>query len=108
MEIIDLWQNVATTSIGIIVTMLGFWLTIGRKMTSRDEVFHMIEVHSPYLQDKQLIMERLSSNKEVQTAFATALQKNTEVLNELKIQLATLSKTLEGLEHKVERVKDND
>jgi hypothetical protein len=32
-----------------------------------------------------------------------ALQRNTEVMNELKIQIATLGKTLEALEDRIER-----
>jgi hypothetical protein len=63
----------------------------------------MIETQSPYCQDRQFIMERLASNKENQVQFATALQRNTEVMNELKIQLATLGKTLEALEDRIER-----
>jgi hypothetical protein len=48
-------------------------------------------------------MERLNSHKEIQSAFASALQRNTEVLNELKVQIATLGKTLEALEDRIER-----
>lgn len=101
--IIHFWENLATTSIGIIVTMLGFWITIGKNMVTKSEVIQIIENQSPYLQDKQFIMERLSSNKETQAAFASALQRNTEVMNELKIQIATLGKTLEALEDRIER-----
>jgi hypothetical protein len=102
-SLIHLWQNLATTSIGIIVTMLGFWFTIGRKMTTVAEVCDLIETRSPYIQDKQFIMERLATNKETQAAFAMALQRNTEVMTELKIQIATLGKTLEALEDRIER-----
>lgn len=101
--VLNFWQNVASASVGIIVTMMGFWLTVGRHMTSKSEVLHMIETQSPYAQDKQFIMERLSANKETQAAFAHALQRNTEVMNELKIQIATLGKTLEALESRIER-----
>ena len=101
--IVNFWQVVATTSVGIIITMLGFWFTVGRHMTSKSDVLHMIETQSPYAQDKQFIMERLSANKETQAAFAHALQRNTEVMNELKIQIATLGKTLEALESRIER-----
>jgi hypothetical protein len=101
--IINFWENIATTSIGIIVTMLGFWVTVGKNMTTRAEVLVMIETQSPYVHDRQFIMERLNSNKENQAVFATALQRNTDVMNELKIQIATLGKTLEALEYRVER-----
>ena len=101
--IIHFWENIATTSIGIIVTMVGFWVTIGRNMATKAEVLVMIETQSPYMHDRQFIMERLASNKENQAQFATALQRNTEVMNELKIQLVTLGKTLEALEDRIER-----
>lgn len=101
--IIHFWQSLASASIGIIVTMMGFWVAIGRNMTTKAEVSHMIETQSPYIHDRQFIMERLNTNKETQAAFSTALQRNTEVMNELKIQLATLGKTLEALEERIER-----
>jgi hypothetical protein len=102
-NIIHFWQSLATASIGIIVTMMGFWVAIGRNMATKSDVLHMIETQSPYSQDRQFIMERLAINKETQAAFAMALQRNTEVMNELKIQLVTLGKTLEALENRIER-----
>lgn len=101
--IIHFWENLATTCMGIIVTMMGFWVAIGRNMATKSEVAHLIETQSPYVHDRQFIMERLNSNKESQAAFAMALQRNTEVMNELKVQIATLGKTLEALEARIER-----
>jgi hypothetical protein len=101
--IIHFWENIATTSIGIIVTMVGFWIAIGKNMVTRQEVVEIIKNDSPYLQDRQFIMERLASNKETQAAFANALQRNSDVMNELKVQIATLGKTLEALEERIER-----
>lgn len=100
--IIHFWENIATTSIGIIVTMLGFWVAIGKNMVTKNEVAQLIKNESPYLQDRQFIMERLAVNKESQAALSLALQRNTEVMNELKIQIATLGKTLEALENRIE------
>ena len=101
--IVHFWENLATTSIGIIVTMFGFWITIGRNMATKAEVAHMIDTQSPYLHDRQFIMERLANNKESQAAFSMALQRNTEVMNELKIQIAMLGKTLEAIENRIEK-----
>jgi hypothetical protein len=102
-NIINFWQVLATTSFGIVVTLIGFWVTVGKNMATKSDVLHMIETQSPYSQDRQFIMERLAANKESQAAFASALQRNTEVMNELKIQLVTLGKTLEALEERIER-----
>lgn len=101
--IIHFWENIATTSIGIIVTMIGFWVFLGKNMATKAEVVDMIETKSPYLQDRQFIMERLAVNKETQAALSNALQRNTEVMTELKIQIATLGKTLEALEYRIEK-----
>lgn len=101
--LINFWSNVATTSIGIIVTMMGFWVAIGRKMVTKSEVMDLLEHESPYMKDRQFIMERLAVNKESQAAFANALQRNSDVMNDLKVQIATLGKTLEALEDRIER-----
>jgi hypothetical protein len=101
-SITHFWQSLASVSLGIIVTLISFWAGIGRKIVSREEIMEMIKNDSLYLHDKQFIMERLSSNKETQAAFANALQRNSDVMNDLKIQLATLGKTLEALEDKIE------
>lgn len=101
--IIHFWESVASAAIGIIVTMGGFWVMIGRNMATKSEVLAMIETQSPYVHDRQFIMERLNSGKESQAAFAAALQRNTEVMNELKVQIAMLGKTLEALEDRIER-----
>jgi hypothetical protein len=97
------WQSTASISIGIIVTLIGFWVGIGRKIVSREEICEMINNNSPYNQDRQFIMERLSANKENHAIMTNMLQRNTEVMNELKIQIATLGKTLEALEERIER-----
>jgi len=100
--IIHFWENIATTSIGIIVTMVGFWVAVGKNMVTKAEVAQLIKNESPYLQDRQFIMERLATNKETQAALTSMLQRNTEVMTELKIQIATLGKTLEALEDRIE------
>jgi predicted RND superfamily exporter protein len=102
-NISNFWQVLSTTSIGIIITLLGFWVGIGRKIVSKEEISEMIKHESPYNVDRQFIMERLASNKETQLLLTAMLQRNTEVMTELKIQIATLGKTLEALEERIER-----
>lgn len=101
--IINFWQTVATVSVTIIVTLLGFWVSIAKKIVTKEEISKMIQNDSPYAQDRQFIMERLSTNKETQIALSLTLQKVIEVMNELKVQIATLGKTLEALEERIER-----
>ena len=56
-----------------------------------------------YSKDRQFIMERLNSHKEDTSILFRALEKNTEVMTELKVQMATLGNTLEALENRIER-----
>lgn len=102
-SIIHFWQSLATVSIGIIVTLLGFWVGVGRKIITKEEISRMIQNETPYCKDREFIMERLATNKETQVALSITLQKVIEVMNELKVQIATLGKTLEALEERIER-----
>lgn len=102
-SMLQFWQSVASASIGIIVTLVGFWVGIGRKILTKEEISDMIQHESPYGKDREFIMERLATNKETQTALSITLQKVIEVMNELKIQIATLGKTLEALEERIDR-----
>lgn len=102
-NITHFWQSLSTASIGVIITLIGFWVGIGRKIVTRDEIADMIKTESSYNQDKQFIMERLSTNKENHTILTNMLQRNTEVMHELKVQIATLGKTLETLEERIDR-----
>jgi len=102
-NITNFWQSLSTASLGIIVTLIGFWVGVGRKIVSREQIIEMIKTESVYNQDRQFIMERLSMNKENHTIVTNMLQRNTEVMHELKVQIATLGKTLEALEERIER-----
>lgn len=102
-QILHFWQALATASIGIIVTLVSFWVGLGRKIVSKEEITKMIQNETPYCKDREFIMERLATNKETQAALSITLQKVIEVMNELKIQIATLGKTLEALEERIER-----
>jgi len=98
----NFWQVLATTLGGIIVTLIIFWAGVVRHMATKKDVCEMIETRSPYINDRNYIMERLAVNKEIQGQLSTALQKNCEVMTDLKIQIATLGKTLEALEKRME------
>ena len=96
--IFSFWQNIGTTAIGVVITLIGFWAGVIRHMVTKQDVCDLVENRSPYIKDRQFIMERLSVNKEIQNQLSLALQKNSEVMNELKVQKATLAKALEALE----------
>lgn len=95
-------ENFTTSMLSVVIALIGFWTTFVKGLVNRKEVEQMIKTQSPYAQDRQFILERLNSNKESQKNFAEALQRNTEVMQELRIQMATLTHTLESLEKRIE------
>lgn len=101
------FENMTTSMLSIIIALIGFWTTFIKNLVSRKEVEKMIanccSSSTQYGQDRQFIMERLNTHKEDTNILFRALEKNTEVMTELKIQIATLGKTLETLENRTER-----
>ena len=100
------FENFTTSMVSVVIALIGFWTTFIKNLVSRKEVEDMIHScakSSEYSKDRNFIMERLNSHKEDTGILFKALEKNTEVMTELKIQIATLGKTLEALEHRIER-----
>jgi hypothetical protein len=102
-DLIHFWQTASMTLFGILTTVAAFWFGIMRHLLKKDDIVELIELHSPYLQERESIMTRLDMAKDMQVQFASALQKNTEVMSELKTQIAVLGKTLENLESRIEK-----
>lgn len=100
-----LLENITTSMISVIIALVGFWTTFIKNLVTKKEVQEMIHSSSSssqYVQDRTFIMERLNSYKEDTNILFRALEKNTEVMTELKIQIATLGNTLEALERRIE------
>ena len=94
------FENFTTHMASVIIASIGFWTGFGRNLVNRKEVEEMLAAQSQasqYAKDRQFIMERLNSHKEDTSILFRALEKNTEVMTELKVQIATLGKTLEAL-----------
>ena len=99
----ELLKHLLPEWISLAIVLIGIWVSIGRNLVTKAEVEKMIQCLSPYNVDKQFIYERLDMNKEMQEQFADALKRNTDVMNDLKVQIATLSKTLETIEHHINK-----
>lgn len=98
------FENLTTSMVAIIISLIGFWSTFIKNLVNRKDVAEMIDNHSQYGKDRQYIMERLNDSKEATNILFRALEKNTEVMSELKTQIVVLGKTLETLEARIERV----
>ncbi len=97
------FENFTVSMVSVIIALIGFWTTFVKNLVSRKDVQDMIQNQSQYMKDREFIMDRLKDHKEDSATLFRALSKNTEVMSELKVQIALLSKTLEALEHRIER-----
>ena len=86
----DIWKAVAASSVSCVVLMVGFWIVQARGYVTRLEVSDMIQTESPYLVDKRLVLQNINDMKEV-------LQKNTDVIAQLNLEIARLRTELDRL-----------
>lgn len=95
----DIAKYAATVLLTIVISMTGFWMMIGREYVTRSEA----EIISD---DKiALLAQRFNDKIESDKKIVSALDNNTQAINEFKIQIATLGKTLEYVEKQIEGKK---
>lgn len=87
-----------TVLITIIISMTGFWLMMGREYITRAEA-------EAIAADKTAIVsQRLNDKMESDKEIVRALENNTRAINDFQVQIATLAKTLEFMEKKIDHV----
>lgn len=91
-SILKLALYVFATLVTVILTMISFWLMEGREFVTRNEALELIQ------QENKIILERMDSRDKNEQRLESVLEKNTEAIQELKMQIATLNKTLEFME----------
>ena len=79
----DNWKTAAVTATSCVIMMVSFWLVQAKDYVTRNEVSDMIQTESPYLVDKQLVLQNINDMKEV-------LKDNTQVISQLNIEIARL------------------
>lgn len=83
----------------IVISMTGFWMVIGREFTTREEVNRIVNT------------KMIAVNNEFETRKASdarlekVLEKNTEAIQGLQVQIATLNVMLESMRR--ERTDNN-
>jgi len=71
-----------TVFVTIVITMTGFWMMVGRDFVTKSEVDKMIDL-------------RVTAIEQREEKFDKVIEKNTEAIQRLEIQIAILNKTLE-------------
>ena len=79
--------------------MAGFWMTAGRNLISRDEVSLLVQQQTIALETKlelykEGLLEQENRLNKQEEKLERVLEKNTEAINELRVQIATLSQAL--------------
>ena len=78
-----------TVLLTIVISMTGFWMMIGREFTTRNEVLSLIRTQTQSLQGE------LDRHNKQEEKLEKIIERNTDVIQELRIQMATLSAILE-------------
>ena len=86
----------------IVISMAGFWMLTGRDLVTRAEASTMVDQKTIAMQTKlELYHESLVDHgheiNKTNDKLERILEKNTEAINNLRIQIATLSHSLELL-----------
>ena len=86
----------------IVVSMAGFWMLTGKDLISRSEAANLVDQKTISIGTKlelyhdALLDHETQINKQKEK-LERILEKNTEAINSLRIQIATLSHSLELL-----------
>ena len=86
----------------IVVSMAGFWMMTGRDLINRDEASLLIQQQTISLETKvELYYQGLLQQEErivkQEEKLQRILEQNTEAINYLKVQIATLSQSLKSI-----------
>lgn len=81
-----------TTLLTIVITMVGFWMMIGREYVTREEANTMIQ------RENKVILQMIEERSEDDKRLEKVLEKNTEAIQQLKIQITALNSTLEHID----------
>lgn len=83
-----------TTLLTIVITMTGFWMMIGRDYVTREEAEVMVS------KENRVILTLIEERSNNEARLEKVLEKNTEAIQALKIQITVLNNTLEHIDDK--------
>ena len=86
----------------IVVSMAGFWMLTGKDLISRSEASNLVDQKTISIGTKlelyhEALLDHEAQINKQKEKLERILEKNTEAINNLRIQIATLSHSLELL-----------
>lgn len=90
--LVSLLSYAATVLITIVISMTSFWMMIGREFVTRNEAEVIVN------QKIEAVDAKIKIANENSEKVGVVIQKNTDAIRSLEVQIAILNKTLELLE----------
>lgn len=97
---VELMKYAGTVLITIIISMTGFWMMIGREYATRTEVKASVSEGISSLEDK------LDIYLKQEEKLSRIIESNTIAINEFRVQIASLGKTLGYLEQEMKKIDE--
>ncbi len=90
-----MWRIATATFAGMLATGISAWLVFAQQAVTREEVIHMIERETPYLEDRKSIQEALSRNGEAIGRMTAEIERLRGQQCRLEIKIDALAGRLE-------------
>ena len=90
----DFVKILISSLIGVVISAGGYWFIQGRYLVTREEVSAMIRTEAPFNSAKDLIDSSIQDRKERERELTKVIEKNSETILMLQIQVAVLSDRL--------------
>lgn len=89
----NIWKMVSIGAISVLVSGAGYWLVFARNVATQESVKEIIQIYSPYIQDRQLIQKSVNLT-----------EKNSEDISHMRASIAAINTNLENLEKDVSKL----
>jgi len=96
----DMIKVILAALIAIVVAMLGFWLVEAQNYVNRTDVEVMIVKESPYIVDRNLILEKLRLLLQHDEKILISVKQNAEETHKLQLVITRIDSILRNLELK--------
>ena len=111
-EMFPLLKHAAGIMLAIIISMGGFWLSYGKDLVTRAEARTLVDEGSQKVEkeinDVKSRLDRIDTRShKLEEELRIVLKANTDAIVELKIQVTSLTKTIEALSEKINNLKEN-
>ena len=80
-----------TMLVGIVTAVANLALEV-RDLPTGVEVRHIVKSETPYVQDKKMIQEQLKRMHEIEAKLTSTIDRNTEAINALRVEIAKNSR----------------